>query len=51
MPDGKLAIRPIAGNSGLGVIVLEVDLERKRISLSMKGDVNVDVDSSGDYAN
>ncbi len=33
------------------VTVLEVDLERKRISLSMKGDVNVDVDSSGDYAN
>ena len=30
------------------VTVLEVDLERKRISLSMKGDVNVDVDSSGD---
>ena len=33
------------------VTVLEVDLERKRISLPMKGDVNVDVDSSGDYAN
>jgi uncharacterized protein len=30
------------------VTVLEVGLERKRISLSMKGDVNVDVDSSGD---
>ena len=30
------------------VTVLEVSLERKRISLSMKGDVNVDVDSSGD---
>ena len=30
------------------VTVLEVGLERRRISLSMKGDVNVDVDSSGD---